>query len=164
MKKLALTVFGAAVMTCVSASAANSPSDLLEKGIYAEETVGDLDKAIEIYEKIISQAAANRKFVAQAQLRLGKCLLKLGKKKEAEATLRELVDRFKDSPGQKELVAKARGLLPSDSGDMKLEPVPWVDGEHLELRIKLGGGLDIGAFILSVQTGKVEGRDVWNLG
>lgn len=164
LKRIVLAIVTAAVMTCGSAPAADSPSDLLEKGIYTEETVGDLDKAIEIYEKIISQAEASRKFVAQAQLRLGKCLLKQGKKKEAEEAFQELIDQFKDSPDQKELVAKARELLPDDSGGMKLDPVPWVDGEHLELRIKLGGGLDIGDFILSARSDKVDGREVWHLG
>ena len=164
LKKVALSIVSAAILTCVSTSAADSPSDLLEKGIYTEETVGDLDKAIEIYAKIISQAEANRKFVAQAQLRLGKCLLKQGKKKEAEEAFRKLIDRFKDSPDQKELVAKAREFLPDDFRDMQLDPVPWVDGEHLELRIKLGGGLDIGAFILSARSDKVDGREVWHLG
>ncbi len=164
LKKVAFSIVSAAILTCVSASAADSPSDLLEKGIYTEETVGDLDKAIEIYEEIISQAEANRKFVSQAQLRLGKCLLKQGKKKEAEEAFRKLVDRFKDSPDQKELVAKARELLPADSGDMQLDPVPWVDGEHLEMRIKMGGGLDIGTFILSARSGEVDGREVWHLG
>jgi tetratricopeptide (TPR) repeat protein len=163
-KTVTFSIVSAAILTCVSASAADLPSDLLEKAIYTEETVGDLDKAIEIYEKIISQAKANRKFVAQAQLRLGKCLLKQGKKKEAEETFRKLVARFKDSPDQKELVAKARKLLPDDSQGLKLDPAPWVDGEHLEMRLKLGGGLEIGDFILSARSGKVGGQEVWHLG
>jgi tetratricopeptide (TPR) repeat protein len=164
LKKVAFSIVSAAILTCVSASAADSPSELLEKGIYTEETVGDLDKAIEIYEKIISQAEASRKFVAQAQLRLGKCLLKQGKKKEAEEAFRKLVDRFKDSPDQKELVASARKLLPDEGPKLKLLPVPWADGEYLELRIKMGGGLDIGVFILSARSSKVDGREVWHLG
>ena len=69
-KTVTFSIVSAAILTCVSASAADLPSDLLEKAIYTEETVGDLDKAIEIYEKIISQAKANRKFVAQAQNRV----------------------------------------------------------------------------------------------
>ncbi|MBN2477357.1 MAG: tetratricopeptide repeat protein [Pirellulales bacterium] len=164
LKKVAFLVVGVATLACVAAAAAESPSDLLEKGIYTEETVGDLDKAIEIYQKIISQAEDNRAFVAQAQLRLGKCLLKQGKQQDGEAALRKLVNQFKDAPDQKELVAKARELLPSELVDMQLDPVPWVDGEYLELRIKLGGRLDIGDFILSARLGEVGGREVWHLG
>jgi hypothetical protein len=47
--------------------------------------------------------------------------------------------------------------------ELKLDPLPWVDGEHLELRIKLAGGLEIGAFALSARWGKVDGREVWYL-
>lgn len=152
----------AAILPLGVVAGAESSSSLLEKGIYTEETVGDLDAAIEIYEKIIAEGKANREFVAQAQFRRGKCLLKQGKREEAEEAFRELVNQFKDSPGQKELVEKARKLLPWKS-DLKLDPAPWVDGEHLELRIKLGGGVDIGDFILSAQTGKVEEREVWHI-
>ena len=45
-------------------------SDLLEKGIYAEETKGDLEQAIQIYGQIVDNDPANRKIVAQAYYRL----------------------------------------------------------------------------------------------
>ncbi len=35
-------------------------SVLLQKGIFAEETVGDLDAAIKIYQQILTKAQANR--------------------------------------------------------------------------------------------------------
>ncbi|PHR96098.1 MAG: hypothetical protein COA78_29140 [Blastopirellula sp.] len=163
-KKLFSSVVLVTALLCHSVSAVDTPSNLLEKGIYTEETVGDLDKAIKIYEQIISQSKANRKFVAQAQLRLGKCLVKQGKKKEAEKVFRKLVSQFKDSPGQKRLVAEARKLLPANLNDLKLIDVPWVDGEHLEMRIKLAGGLEIGDFILFAKSGIVNNQDVWHLG
>lgn len=162
--KVSLSIFVAAALLCVSASAVETPSELLEKGIYTEETVGDLDKAIKIYEEVISQDKANRKFVAQAQLRLGKCQLKQGNKEAAEKTFRELVDQFKDSSDQKQLVATARTLLPNNDGELKLDPVPWVDGEHLELRVRLAAGLEIGDFILTARSDEIDGRKVWHLG
>ncbi len=163
LKKVAFPVVAASILAIGFASAGESPSDMLEKGIYTEETVGDLDAAIKIYDKIIGEAKANRKFVAQAQFRRGQCLLKQGKKKEAQKAFEELVNQFKDFPDQKELVAKARKLLPDDGSGLELVPVPWVDGEHLELRIKLGGGVDIGNFVLSARSAKVNGREVWDL-
>ena len=48
-------------------SAAESLSVLLQKGIYAEETEGNLASAISIYEKIAAEGAANRALVTQAQ-------------------------------------------------------------------------------------------------
>ncbi len=162
LKKIVFVAIAAAALATGSAAVAQTVSELLEKGIYTEETVGDLDAAIKIYEKIVGQDQANRQFVAQAQFRLGNCLARQGKKKEAEKVLQELVDQFSDSPAQKDLVEKAQKLLPA-SGSLPLQPVPWTDGEQLEIRIKLGGGMELGVFTFSARAGKTEGRDVWYL-
>ena len=87
---------------------AQSVSELLEKGIFAEETVGDLDAAIKIYEQIAAGAEKNRSYAAQAQYRLGMCHLKKGQKQEAVIAFRKLIDRF---PKQEELVAQAHTRL-----------------------------------------------------
>ncbi len=88
-----------AVVTLGSAVRAGSASELLEKGIYTEETAGDLDKAISIYEKVIAEAKAGHALAAQAQYRIGQCLLKKGKKAEATAAFQKLVERFSRSEG-----------------------------------------------------------------
>jgi hypothetical protein len=154
----------AAIATILGATVASaqSTSELLEKGIYTEETVGDLDAAIEIYQRIVAQSQANRGFVARAQFRLGQCLMKKGKKAEAQKVFQQLVDQFQDSPDQKVLVEKARKQLPGKP-ELQLDPVPWVDGEHLEMRIKLGTGLEIGDFVFSANKRKIDGQDVWYL-
>ena len=82
--------------------------ELLENAIFTEETVGDLDAAIEMYLSILEQAEADRAFVAQAQFRLGLCYLKKGNEDEAVAALRKLVADF---PTQQELVAQANDRL-----------------------------------------------------
>ena len=79
-----------------AAAAAATPSDLLEKGIYTEETKGEVDKAIEFYQQIIDDPAAERSLVAQAQLRLGLCHLKLGNKSKAVSALERLTQDFPD--------------------------------------------------------------------
>ncbi len=162
LKRTVFAMVTVAALAVGTVAEAQTASELLEKGIYTEETVGDLDAAIKIYEKIVAEDQANRQFVAQAQFRLGQCLAKQGKKKGAEKVFQDLVDRFKDSPAQKELVEKARKLLPGKS-ELALDPVPWVDGENLEMRIKLGSGLEIGAFTFSAKTDKIGERDVWRL-
>lgn len=78
------------------ASVKETASDLLEKGIYAEETVGDLDAAMKIYRKIVDDEKANRVFASKAEYRLATCLLKQGKKNEAQETFEDLVNRFPD--------------------------------------------------------------------
>ena len=58
-------------------------SVLLEQGIYTEETVGDLPRAIEIYSEIVADNQANRKYVAEALFRLGLCHVASGQNKIA---------------------------------------------------------------------------------
>ena len=141
------------------AARAESASELLEKGIYTEQTVGDLDAAMKIYKKIIADEKENRPFAARAQLRLGECQLKKGDKAEATKTFEDLLKRF---PDQKETVAKARKHV-DDRGELKLKPVPWADGEIFEMVFKLGGGMEIGTIIYSAETKKIDGKRVWLL-
>ncbi len=101
----------AASLAMGSAARAASAAELLEKGIYTEETAGDLDKAISIYEKVIAEAKAGHALAAQAQYHIGQCLLKKGKKAEATAAFQKLIADF---PDQKDLVAKARKFAPRD--------------------------------------------------
>ena len=93
---------------------ATSSAVMLEKGIYTEETVGDLDAAIKIYQQIVEDAKAARKYAAQAQYRLGMCHLKKGDKAKATAELRELLALY---PQEKEIAAQAQKEL------AKLEPL-----------------------------------------
>lgn len=88
--------------------AAESLSALLQKGIFAEETEGNLDAAIKIYEGIVKEAEANRSLAAQAQYRLAVCYQKKGNKEQAIAALRQLIAAF---PNEGTLNEKARALL-----------------------------------------------------
>ena len=90
-----------------------SPGVLLQKGIYAEETEGDLDKAIEIYQQVIEQAEKNERIAAQATYQLGICHLKKGNKSTAGGYFQKVV---RDYAGQDALVLKAQKQL------SKIEP------------------------------------------
>jgi hypothetical protein len=153
---LAGVVLAGAVM--VTAARANSISELLEKGIYTEETVGDLDRAIAIYEKVVAEAKAGYRSAAVAQFHIGQCLLKKGKQAEAKAAFAKLIADFPDA---KDLVAEARKHVPAG---LPLGPVPWVDGEVLALRLRMATGLEIGALVYTVQAAEREGRKVWRVG
>jgi hypothetical protein len=145
-----------AVLSC-AVRADESPSTLLEKAIYTEETVGDLDAAAKLYEKAVAEAKQVEAVAAKAQYRLGLCLLKQGKKKQAIAALKELVQRY---PDQKELVAAARKHLPAAPG-LQLRPPMWGDGESLQYRIQLAGGLEIGAIFYSAERATLNGKKIW---
>jgi len=111
---------------------AQSKSELLQRGIYLQETMGDLDGAIKIYQQIAQAAQESRAIAAQAQFRLGVCLEKKGQHPEAARVLQKVIT---DYPEMTDLVARAKALLPSG---LKLLPVPWIDGEILDLAGNVG--------------------------
>ena len=110
MNKLQRSILlaGIILLQTLPGKAAESLSVLLQKGIFAEETEGNLDAAIQIYEGIVKEADANRSVVAQAQYRLGVCQLKLGKMNDAEAAFHKLTKHFAD---QIDVATKAREKL-----------------------------------------------------
>jgi hypothetical protein len=110
---------------------AQSPADLLQKGIYAQETSGDLDSAISIFRQVAN--SANKTIAAQAQYQLVLCMLQKGDRAAADAELETLARNF---PDQADLVTKARKLLP---GGAAILPAPWGDGETSQLNIKRDG-------------------------
>ncbi|MHC4743881.1 MAG: tetratricopeptide repeat protein [Planctomycetota bacterium] len=93
---------------CPGAGAAQSASVLLQEGIYAEEIEGDLDAAIKIYEKIVSQAQQTEQAAAMAIYRIGMCRLKKGDTAGAAEQFEQVTKKY---PGQKSLVAKARSQI-----------------------------------------------------
>jgi hypothetical protein len=73
-----LTKFVAAIVLAAAPMAAQSASELLQKGIYTQDTVGDLDGAIQIYRQIISSAPSQHEIAAEAQYRLAQALIRKG--------------------------------------------------------------------------------------
>lgn len=97
-----------ALMLALAAPAAESLSLLLQKGIFAEETEGNLESAIKIYEQIAAESAANRTLATQAQFRLAVCFQKQGKKPEAVRVLNGLIQQPEVDAG---ISQKARAML-----------------------------------------------------
>ena len=153
-----LLLLTAAILLAVPIPAAPggspAPSDLLQKAIYAEETVGNLDEAIKLYEQVVADGKAARSAAAQAQYRLGLCYEKQGKAEEAKKAFQTVVD---DYAGETDVAAQAAKHLP---GKIALEPAPWKSGEQLQLNMKLPGGMDVGTMIYMVDAVKHDGQDV----
>ncbi len=133
-------------------------SDLLEQGIYAEETKGDIDEAITLYRKALAESKASQSAAAQALFRLGQCYLKKNRTADAAAAFQKVVDDF---PDEKDLVAKAKEFLPAK---VTLLPVPWKDGERLTLDCELPTGLDVGVSIYHADLVKENGVQAWRVG
>jgi hypothetical protein len=137
---------------------AASPSELLEQGIYAEETKGDLDAALQFYKQAVTEAKAARAVASQAQFRLGVCYYK---KKDSAAAIAAFEQLVRDFPEQKELAAQAGDYL---FRARPLLPAPWVDGEELRLELKSATGLKYGSVTLTVDGGETNGLKLWRLG
>jgi carboxyl-terminal processing protease len=88
-----------------------TPSELLEKGIYCEETKGELSEAIQLYQQIVDDPQVDRSYLAQAQLRLGLCHLKAGEKSKAVSALDKLTHDFPDKANLYAIVEKQMPLL-----------------------------------------------------
>jgi hypothetical protein len=154
---VAVTLLVAVILLGATATIAlaATPSELLEKAIYAEETVGDLDEAIKLYEQVIAEGRAGERAAAKAQYRLAQVYLKQGKQDEATAAFRKLIE---DYPNEQELIAEAEKHLPSK---LELLPAPWTEGERLQLDMKLPTGVDIGTMIYMIESADHQGQDLW---
>jgi tetratricopeptide (TPR) repeat protein len=137
---------------------AQDPSVLLEKAIYAEETMGNLDEAISIYQQIVADTETNRATAALALFRLGMCYEKSGNKSEAKAAFSKLARLY---PEQRDLIAK---IPSSTSEELQFGPEPWVDGEVLKLSmLAAGSSYSVGTQILSAEAVHEENRSGWKL-
>ena len=68
---------------------------LLSEAIYQEEVNGELEKAIELYQKIVTEFPNNRPVAAKAYFHMGMCYEKLGLH-EAQKAYRALVNNYPD--------------------------------------------------------------------
>jgi hypothetical protein len=105
-----------------AASVAATPNKglmtLFQEAQYQEQTAGDLDKAIEMYQKVVADSGEIERLAARATFQLGMCYLKKDDKTKAAEYFRKVVS---DYPAQKELVANAKKQLeqinPQSQGD-----------------------------------------------
>lgn len=79
---------------------------LFQQALMKEEGEGALQEAIDIYSKIVENSTAERSLQAKAQLQIGLCYEKLGKKKATEA-YNKVIAQFADQQQTAE-IAKTR--------------------------------------------------------
>lgn len=95
------------LMTFHNVFSQQTAGELFQQALYIEEAEGNLEKAIELYQKILEQFPEERKVAVKAQLQIGICYEKLGLK-EAQAAFERVVENF---PEQEEEVKIARQKL-----------------------------------------------------
>jgi Tol biopolymer transport system component len=93
-------------------SFAQTAEELFPKGIQLEEVKGELEKAIEVYQTIVTQFSANRPIASKALFHMGLCYQKLGNK-QARTAYERVVREYGD---QAEIVAQARVKLAALGG------------------------------------------------
>ena len=87
------------LLATAQVAAAASPSELLEQGIYSEETKGDVDAALKLYQQVVTEAKAGQAVAAQAQYRLGVCYLQEEELRRGQCGLREAAQGLPGSEG-----------------------------------------------------------------
>jgi tetratricopeptide (TPR) repeat protein len=147
-------VFILALSICI-AYPMQDPSILLEKAIYTEETLGNLQDAIALYQQIVAVTDAGRTTAALALYRLGMCYQKSGRTEEAQTAFAKLTRLY---PEQKDLIAK----IPALSAAPKFRSAPWEDGELLQYSmLTKGSGSNIGFHIYTIELMHEAGKTEW---
>jgi len=81
--------------------------ELYEAALFKKEAEGNLEGAVQLFLKIITDFPENRRIAAKAQLQIGICYEKLGLK-QAQRAFQEVIDKY---PEQTEAVKAAKGKL-----------------------------------------------------
>jgi hypothetical protein len=109
------TVIAIAILAVVP-SFGQTAAELLQKGIYAQETEGKLDDAIQIYRQIVNSAPNPREIGAQAQYRLAQALLQKGDTNGAAQEFSRLARDYSEYSGVISQLAQQQSRGPSRSG------------------------------------------------
>jgi Tol biopolymer transport system component len=119
------------------ALAQESAEDLYQAALFKKNADGDLEGAIELFNKVLKEFPDNRKACAQAYLQLGMCYEKLGMK-QAQKSYQQVIDVY---PEQTDAVRVAKEklstLLSFKKGAEKVD-------EGLQIRLVEQGGDDSG--------------------
>ncbi|MFT3829427.1 MAG: tetratricopeptide repeat protein [Opitutaceae bacterium] len=150
-----LTLFGCLHLGQAETPASPSISELMEIGVYSEETKGDLDAAMKVYQQVIDDAKTSQSIAAQALFRLAICHDKKGDLAAAAKTFERLVKEF---PAEKDLVAAASDYLADGAA---LLPAPWADREETCYEVKLPSGVKAGFGRYTVEGAERDGRKTW---
>ncbi|MCJ7680389.1 MAG: tetratricopeptide repeat protein [Candidatus Aminicenantes bacterium] len=129
-------VFVSAVLLVMAASLLfsglvkqESAKELFERAVYLQETRGDLEGAMEVFQRIIQDFPKEREIASRAQLQIGICMEKLGFE-EAEKAFQKVVDNFPDQTEAVKLareklsiLQRARAVLEKDSEEFSLKRI-----------------------------------------
>ncbi|MGD0498084.1 MAG: energy transducer TonB [Bryobacteraceae bacterium] len=124
--KLAAAAALAALL--VTLAPAQTAAELLQKGIYTQQTAGDVDAAIQIYRQVIATSGDQRALAGQAQMQIVGAMLQKGDLVGASQEFSTLVTDYAD---QKALIASVAARMGGGSsvvggGPLRLPLPPGV--------------------------------------
>ena len=146
MKKiLGLIILSIIVALGAGFSPAQSGHDLFQKALVQERTEGNLQQAIQLYQRIVRDFSSDRPLAAKALLQMGECYEKLGKdeaRKAYERLVRDYADQSEEARLARTRLAALRKPAVKESGmvtrqvwtthDMgNIEGAPSPDGRFL---------------------------------
>ncbi len=145
MKKvLGLIMMAMNVALSASIVSAQSGHDLFQKALVQERTEGNLQQAIQLYQRIVRDFSNDRPLAAKALLQMGQCYEKLGKdeaRKAYERLVRDYADQSEEAKLARTRLAALRKPAVKESGmatrqvwtgpEMDLEGAPSPEGRYL---------------------------------
>jgi Tol biopolymer transport system component len=115
-----------------------SAKQLFEKAMHLEESKGDLEKAIEVYKRIVAEFPDERGLAAQSLFHLGLCYEKLGLR-DAQKAFQNVIDKYPDQAATVRLareklaaLTRAQALAQKGEQDIIIQKVwsgPMADPE-----------------------------------
>jgi len=126
--KLVIAVF---TLAAGLAAAQEKPAEQLRKAIVEEEANQNLDKAVQMYQSILSQFDELRKTAATAQFHLAGCYRKQGKNELAIAAYKRIVQEFSD---RIELAGASRKYL-TDTFGISQDPIAARESAERERQV-----------------------------
>jgi tetratricopeptide (TPR) repeat protein len=182
-------ILAMAVLLTGSVVCGESVATLLERGVYLEETKGDLTGALAVYSKIADQKQAKRQYLSEALYRSGDCYLKNRNEVKARFAFQSLINEY---PEQTILVSQAKQRMPAANitapsaerinyGDLSavntfmlgkraklksltLKPAPWSNMELSGYNItNVSDQKPVGSLLHTVEMDTKDGRSIWRI-
>src|ERR1043165_6646545 len=153
-----VTVLVVAFLFAGSASA-QSVAERLQKGIYTQDTVGDVEAALTTFREILKMPSIPRRYAAQAQARIVRCLAEKG---DANAASREFTVLTRDYAEFRDVVASAATALRGRQGVqvVQLPSAPTPTTSSIRGRVTDDGGRPLRAAQVHLSGPGIEPRTV----
>jgi tetratricopeptide (TPR) repeat protein len=159
---------------CACALADSDWHTRLSRAVYQEETLGDVTAAIDAYQQLADEPGCPADIAAEAQLRAGLCLRRLGQTSQARALLSHVASAYPDLPAGERANATLAELGMLDAAQLMPEDVfLYVElvraGQQFDRLMQMAGTGDLEQIWLLANTwmraitGRPEPSPLWQI-